>query len=267
MKAFAQLPLARTQVWLLRAIDGADEAREEGGALDELRNVVRDNAIASAEVRLNVYRFGYLARLEECLADDYPAVKAFLGEERFSEVCKDYVAAYPSRSPSLNAFGQRLPAFVRDRYTEPWCGFVVDLARLEWALVEVIHAPAAARITLAQLAAIEPARLAEVRFRSNPAVRLECFRYPVGDYLQRLLQGNTPEGVPEPQSTNLLIVRRALPIRRVELDDVQTRLLDRLLGGAPLGGALTDLDVTESSVHGWFRDWMSFGVFDGVSVD
>ena len=66
----------------------------------------------TAAERLAIYRDGYRARLVECLADDYPAVRHLLGAEAFEAIAHAYVDKHPSRSPNLNAFGRLMPAFL-----------------------------------------------------------------------------------------------------------------------------------------------------------
>lgn len=67
-----------------------------------------------AAERVEIYRDGYRARLVECLADDYAAVRSAIGADAFEAAARGYIDAYPSRSPSLNAFGRAMPDFLEE---------------------------------------------------------------------------------------------------------------------------------------------------------
>lgn len=90
--------------------------------------------------RLGVYHHAYFARIEECLADDFPAVRKAVGEAVFSRLCREYITRCPSASPSLNFTGAGFPGFLRESPDLQDPRFFSELAALEWALVEVIHA-------------------------------------------------------------------------------------------------------------------------------
>jgi hypothetical protein len=128
----------------------------------------------SALERLELYRRSYHARLIDCLRDDYPAVEHALGEEVFEEVCRRYIAAFPSTGPNLNHFGRRMSEFLRTAESAPLPSraFAADLASLEWAMVEVIHAPAERSLTSDDLRDVPPGAWGDLRLRATPAFRL-----------------------------------------------------------------------------------------------
>ena len=79
----------------------------------------------------------YAARLVDVLREDYARVAHVLGDARFGDVASAYLAALPSRHPSVRWIGDRFPAFAAGRPEAaawPWLG---DLARLEWLRGEV----------------------------------------------------------------------------------------------------------------------------------
>ena len=99
----------------------------EAPGLDGL--FVGDDRLTSVE-RLDIYANMYFFRLLDCLAEDFPKVRAALGPERFHNLVTDYVLRHPSRHPSLRHLGGRLPAFVAAHpiaVERPW---LPDLARL-----------------------------------------------------------------------------------------------------------------------------------------
>lgn len=98
---------------------------------DRLRSETRADYIApndrmSGFERLEIYARQYWFRLLDCLYDDYPALRVFLGERRFHQLCRDYLAQHPSMSWTLRNLGAELPAFITDARAR-------DIARVEWA--------------------------------------------------------------------------------------------------------------------------------------
>lgn len=264
------LTLDTAQRWFLGVITHPDSVA--GGLESEanrippadLERVVRKTQAASALERLEIYHSSYLSRLEECLADDYSAVKFALGDAAFQALCHAYVKEHPSRHPSLNQFGSRLPEFALERVAEVG-PFLVELARLEWALVEVVHARSTEGFTVPDLARLPPDALGEVRFEPSAAARLLAFEYPANDYLQAYLDDREPE-IPGPSPSSLLVVRRGTRNRRIQLESVQAAVLGRLLSGDSLGSALFGVTSDQAAVGDWFRSWTEYGVFAGVRL-
>src|ERR1700693_1964355 len=100
--------LEKLQRWMQGYIVGPG-APEEADLADGL---VLPSKTLSALERLDIYRDMYVPRMEEALAIDYPALKHFLGAEKFMRLVGRYVEAYPSRSYTLNRLGDHLPEFV-----------------------------------------------------------------------------------------------------------------------------------------------------------
>lgn len=235
-----------------------------GGAVDSL--LTRGPRMTASE-RLDVYRAGYVSRLVECLADDYPALKHLLGEDAFEALATAYVHAHPSRSPSLNAFGRALPGFVRGSGTDG-APFASDLARLEWALVEAVHAAPADPMSPATLAAIAPEAWESARLVAAPSVRLLRFDHAVDAYLQAVRDEHPATMVRAPTAT--LVHRRGWVVWRRDLTPPMARVLEDLLGGATLGRALVAAvgeggGDAAGDVTAWFQEWVSGGVFVEVA--
>jgi hypothetical protein len=268
--------LADLEQWLVRVStdpDGAAAGVRRAalpGAAASLETVVTPGPRLSALERLAIYNDGYFARLLECLRDDYPALAYVLGDGEFERVAHDYVARCPSRSPSLNAFGARLPAYLAMR-SEAWAPFAVELARLEWALVEVVHAEMGSPLDAHALATLGPEDWPHVRLSASPALRLLDFTYPVNRFYQAFRAGDEPEPEPPPASASSVAVHRSgLSVYRLELEPVMRILLADLAAGKTLGGALaqlerrltaTELATVQQNLSGWFGAWIESGFF------
>jgi hypothetical protein len=235
---------------------------------DGVEHVVLPSSRMTSAERLEIYRFAYRARLVECLADDYPVLQRALGEASFESICHSYIDRHPSRSPNLNFFGQHMASFCR----ETGATFSADLATLEWAMVEVLHASPAKSLSLEELGSIAPHAWASARFAASDTVRVFEFAYPVGAYLQAVRMDEEP-ALPAPGWSATAVFRDGATIWRMDLSRAMHALLQSLFQGHSLGAAFDELAehdlITEDQapeVMGWFRDWVGHGIFGAISI-
>ena len=275
-------PLRALQDWFAAAVMhpvGVLESVRERGAVgsqpvgvEDAERVVAPSSRLSGLDRVAIYHDAFRARLVECLADDYPALRHALGQSPFETLCHAYITKHPSRSPNLNSFGRRMSDFCRSR-NEPLAAFSADLAALEWAMVDVVHAAPADGLSEAALATIPPTDWPRARFEPSDIVRVLEFGYPVNAYFQAYNTEGDPS-VPEPAWSANAVFRDGPTIWRMDLSPAMHALLDALFGGRALGGALEALassgQLTEEeapSVMQWFRDWVRYGFFAKIFIE
>jgi len=265
-------PLEKLQTWMLHVTTHSNSTRagtatEQYLGLDsaDLERLFRSAGVESPFDRLAIYRRGYFARLTECLADDFPALMSALGDQEFKALCKNYIAAHPSGSPSLNAFGRLLPDFLLQQTGLELAQFYSELARLEWALVEVLHAEASPPISTLALAARRTESLLDIRFEVGKAVRLLTFAYPVNEFFQAFCDNSGLE-LPAPMNTSVLVVRNEYTLWRLDLLPAQSTLLSSLVRGNALSAALDGIEATPDQIRAWFNDWTRLGIFSAISL-
>jgi hypothetical protein len=284
------VPLRALQHWFASAVmfpagvvRGLAEGEHSGALavpLEDVERVLLPSRHLAGIDRLAIYGDAYRARLVECLADDYPALKSALGDDPFETLCLRYIARHPSQSPNLNFFGRHMASFCRTEAAlvpgAPAQGlplaFAADLAALEWALVEVLHAPSAEKLDLAQLATVAPQQWAGARFRPSTTVRVLTFDYPVNDFFQAFRNDQGP-AVPPASWSATAVFRDGTTIWRMNLSRAMHVLLTALSGGTPLGSALDMLvqaekisDEEGAQVMVWFRDWVRHGFFASIET-
>lgn len=214
----------------------------------------------SAKGRLHLYQYSYRARLIECLSDDYPAVKYAAGEARFEELAGKYIDAFPSRTPSLNFYGKHFSEFMSS-LGEP---FFADLSRLEWAMVEVLHAAPSPVLSMAHLQEMPPEAWGNIRFRPAPSLRFHKFDHPVNKFLRAQRYGENPP-LPSPAWSATAIYRKEYTIWRMDFTEPMAEVMSRLLAHETLGDALSTLpEALAGDVMVWFREWVSGGFFESV---
>ncbi len=257
------------QLWFARAVMSA---QSEGAAfLDDAVDRLTPGPRLSAPGRLGIYQRAYVARLVECLVDDYPVLQHALGEDAFDGLCRAYIEAHPSSGPSLNFFGRHMARFCQEEAASPFPerAFAVDLATLEWAIVEVIHAPGSEPLTVDGLREVPMDAWAGARLVANTASRLIQFRYPVNAYFQSFRTDGDPS-IPEATPSATIVYRSGASLWRMDLTVPMYHVLSALLGGETLEVALVrghdalgDTDEARAGqlVLAWFREWVASGFF------
>jgi hypothetical protein len=279
------------------ALEGvqSDEATAalQVGALDE---VIEPSSKQTSLERVNVYAHGYWSRLLECLREDFPMLRAALGDEMFDAFAVGYLQSCPSQSYTLGKLGARFPQYLADTSPQAadsdtdadtdsdanaWLVPLIELAVLERAVSDIFDAPGGETLgflTPEDLAAIEPERRASMRLAPLPTFRLLRFRSEVNDYFSALRESSEPQAVPlaDLGETYLALSRREFVVRRHPLTREQFELLTSLAAGEPLGEALASLAAANQLQHGradgisaelvarWFTDWSRAGFFQGL---
>jgi hypothetical protein len=188
-------------------------------------------------------------------------LKHAMGEEAFEALCRAYVGRFPSEAPNLNAYGDSMVRFLDAQ----GYGFETDLARLEWAIVQVIHAPGDPALTADRLAAIPQDAWPEARLVPARALSLVETRYPVNDYFQAVRDGRSPS-VPAKQPAATAVYRSGWTVWRMGLTPPMLAVLSALVAGEPLATALGHAgDEPPERVMAWFREWVQSGLFVGVA--
>jgi hypothetical protein len=114
------------------------------------------SAALGATRRMGIYRHAYWARQERVLADTFPRVRAVTGEARFRHLVASYLKAHPSEQPAVEWVGRRFPDLLAAHAELP--AYTADLARLEWARLEVLLAPPSIALRMDALQGLDLAR-------------------------------------------------------------------------------------------------------------
>ncbi|MCI0587055.1 MAG: DNA-binding domain-containing protein [Planctomycetes bacterium] len=241
--------------------------REIALPASRLRDVVPPTTTLSPVERLDVYSRMYFLRLRECLARDFPAVEYSVGHAAFDRLARSFLQVHPSRFYNLNRLGRLFPSYLAHCRWLPHRGFLVELAHLEWAMVEVFDAPGSPRADVEPLRALPVPRWAGVRFRLAPTVRLLAFDHPVNGFLQAFREGKAP-GIPRPRNSWIAVYRRDFIVWRMSLTRTMFRLLEGLGAGRTLGSAIRSClraapELERFAFH-WFREWVSEGLFSEI---
>ena len=261
--------MAELQQGLRSLIQPNPPDRSAASVLSEVvLNSVNETAVLSRHHRLAIYARAYQRRLTRALAKLYPALRGSLGDEAFNAFAMAYAQKFPSPGRSLVGFGDRLPSFMDQQAAARKSPWLVDLARLEWAVVESMQAGARRRGDLKGFSNIPEADWQAARLQLNPTVRLFQSPWAVDNLWGARDRDKRPD-VRE-YALWLLIARVEKNITLERLSRAQWHFLKRIQDGVPLGTIAhemhEDLFSTrqESSVMHWFKDWVSRGILRSV---
>lgn len=143
---------------------------------------IKPNDRLTSFERLEIYNRQYWYRVLDSFAEDFPGLRAVLGDRRFDQVAEAYISACPSRTFTLRNLGSNLESWLRKH--PHWAGtrqkLAMDMVRLEWAEIETFDGKAEPALKTEDLAGAQPAKL---RLNLQPYIRLLDLRYPVDDLL------------------------------------------------------------------------------------
>ena len=137
-----------------------------------------------AERRLAAYRRNVIGNWRSALASSYPVLAQLLGPRHFRELADRYIAAYPSNSGDLNAYGAEMAALLDASPSSKDWPYLSDMARLEWALLGAYGAADAPAFDFAALAAVPLDAQANLRLQVWAGAVLVVSPWPLADLWQ-----------------------------------------------------------------------------------
>jgi hypothetical protein len=179
--------------------------------------------------RFRIYRNNYLHGLSQQLAESYPVVRRLVGDAFFFAMAREYLWERAPRTRPLALFGQELPEFLRHFPPVASLAYLPDVALLERARLEALHAADAAPLTSADLSGAGR-WLGIDRFVAHPATRIVTSDYPIVN----LWRAHQPEMDPRGRSftavsQSALITRPQLRVEVRQLSPAESAFARRLL--------------------------------------
>lgn len=248
--------------------------------------IIKPNDRLTSFERLEIYNRQYWFRVLDAFCEDFPGLRAVLGDRRFGAVAKDYLTDCPSRSFTMRDLGSRLESWLRKHPHRAGnrLQLALDMVRLECAEIETFDSAAEPCVSTTTLQNANPDRL---RLKLQPYIRLLDLRYPVDDLLLAVKHDSgtnvASNAMPEHQKRKKVsAVARLKPIptylavhrvdnmvyfRRLEREEFS--ILAALQKGETLGRAIeagfrksrTPTERQAADASAWFRNWAALGWF------
>ncbi|HUJ73083.1 MAG TPA: DNA-binding domain-containing protein [Verrucomicrobiae bacterium] len=249
---------------------------------------IKPNDRLTSFERLEIYNRQYWWRILDCFYDDYPGLRAVIGDRKFDRLAHAYLERHPSESFTLRNLGRRLERFLRaePKWIAPHQRLALDMVRLEWANIVAFDEAAKPAIHVDDLLGRKPSK---VRLGLQPYITLLEVRYPVDDLLiaaktgDDRLRGEASNAVElhhrravrihirrlKPQRLYIAAHRMNCAVYYKPLSREQYEVLRELQRGATLEKACAVLlkrrgragEDPAARVQRWFQEWTSFGWF------
>lgn len=229
---------------------------------------------ASPETQLSVYAHAYQARLEEVLANDFPAMLMAIGDENFNRICDDYITEKPSMFFSLRDFGCHMPEFISKLIqqgeiykNQEW---LYELALFEWTLGQAFDAADVSLMTEQEMAVIAPEDWPELRFQLAPCVHRLDLVWNIPEIWLALTTDNpTPVNATQSETSPWLVWREELVTRFRSMQKDEQLAFDTLRQGGSFNEVCETLAtiMNENEVPlraaGLLKGWLSQGLISG----
>jgi len=244
---------------------------------------IAPNSRLTSFERLEIYNRQYWFRLQTAFNEDFPALKAVVGAERFESLMNAYLTVHPSRSFTLRNLGSQLLDWLTQnpQYAGRRQALALDVVRVEWACIEAFDNAERAPLSAEEVAAIG----ADSQLALQPHVQLLALQYPADDLVLDMHQhqkresteaGTRPESMEQESYTPLRLRKRAtwLAIHRADLSLYYKRLtrseyltLCALRDGQTLpqaleagfAGSRLAIGMQLNLVRQWFTNWAELG--------
>lgn len=240
-------------IWDGKRLDALLQDRDEVGAL-----IIAPSRGTTLE-RLRVYANGYPVRVQESLAQTYPAVAHVIGEAAFRNLVERFVEANPLRSYNLNDAGAELPRFLQQDTLSAHLPFLPDLARLEWQVVRAFHAADHPQLDPTPLSTWTHDDWERVVLRFQPWVGLVVSDWPVREIWEcREMPVEEIDIDLRDRSDRVLVRRSGYAVVCESVEDTEAVALGALLDGQVLGDVLATLAARgddAARVAAWFARW------------
>jgi hypothetical protein len=237
------------------------QSRKEAEAL------IRPNDRLTSFERLEIYNRQYWFRILDSFAEDFPGLGSVVGKRRFDAIARTYLTDCPSESFTLRNLGSRLELWLRanPKFIAGCEELALDMARLEWAHIEVFDELALPPLTLADLDDNE-----EIAFSLQPYLRFLAFTYPVDEMLLRLGAGEKiRRQALRPETVHLAVHRLDNSVYYKRLAPEEHALLSAVAAGiafdAAIEAAFSESTLSEQeriqTVQAAFANWAELGWF------
>jgi hypothetical protein len=171
---------------LFRPLAGDDRMQKKGPGGRSMEEIaarfIKPNDRLTSFERLEIYNRQYWFRVLDCFYDDYPGLRAILGEKKFGKLARAYLEACPSISFTLRNLGSRLVDFLKKNpaWTAPHQDLALDMARFEWAQIVAFDSASQPVLSPEKLQQVRPSRL---KLRLQPYLQLLELHYAVDEFL------------------------------------------------------------------------------------
>jgi hypothetical protein len=149
--------------------------------------------------------------------------------------------------------------------------FLCDLARLEWARLEVFDAPDVEPLRIEYLHRLAPNDWPELRLHLIPACQILQSDWPVQEIWAAAESGVPQSTGFQPKTTNLRVWREGFAVYHTQIDAAEQKALDCLRAGEPFAAVCATLELllpaeeAAATTGSLLLRWIEDGILAGLS--
>jgi hypothetical protein len=224
----------------------------------EFARALRDPALApppalggdantGASRRFDVYRNNMVVGLVDALRSAFPAVHRLVGEQYFAAAARVYIDRHPPESPVLLLYGKKFGDFLDSFPSASGVPYLGDVARLEWARANALHAADTEPASINKLTGVHEVQIESVALTLHPSLSVIRSRWPVVSLWAACLDTDHGIDVDMHASEHAVVVRPWLKVRVHVPPAGASDFLAGLERGAALGdSARSAMDADEA---------------------
>ena len=211
----------------------------------------------SAANQLAVYVNSYRYRLNDIVAEDYPVLEKYLGEEKFKPLIWDFVNSEQPDHFNIARFPLKLQKFIENKF--PNDVFAQEICRLETAVTQMTDPENSEALTLADLQGMTPELLMESVLYPRTALELHQFSHLTNQYYQAVMDER--EALVINENSYLAVFRHDDQVWRMDLEKEEFALLKIIFDRTKIGEALNEIEESQAhKISHWFSRWISNGL-------
>ncbi|UUF12995.1 MULTISPECIES: DNA-binding domain-containing protein [Flavobacterium] len=277
MQKTVKIPLKDFQQWMQQLL--LDPYQQTGVNPNDLlsnaenaasiEDVICHSEKLTAQEHLAIYQRSYIARLRNCMSQQFSALEYALGEAIFCAFADDYLASKPSHNYNLSFLGAHFAEYLENNrpdadedIKEDWIDFMIELARFEYAIGVLFDEKAEENY---QLATIDTP---ENELKLLPVFALFKFQFPVRKYYSEFKNDKNPD-LPLQNESYCVVLRHKFKLAIYDLHKEQYEFLCFLKEHKDIAAAkeLFKIDYKENDVQfehvwkSWKERWVGANFF------
>jgi hypothetical protein len=221
--------------------------------------IISDRPNTTKEKALNVYIDGYKIRLNNTLSSSYPALKDYLGDEKFGKVSAKFIQEVKSTSYNLDHYPLKFAEFFRVYNMKD--AFANELCHLECEIQKVFFMPDSEPLTMREIAVIEPEALGDIILKLRMASIGLSFKYNTNEYFTAFREGNAV--APMKKQEYIFIYRHDNLVQRKILSEAEFLLVSDVKNGMHLNITFEKMSekFSQEEILGAFQSCINQGLF------
>lgn len=236
MQQTVKIPLKNFQHWMQQllldpyqqtSINPSDLLSDQLNAVS-IEDVICHSEKLTAQEHLGIYQRSYIARLRNCMSQQFSALEYALGEALFCAFADDYLASKPSKNYNLAYLGAYFADYLeinrpdaQENIKEDWIDFMIELAQFEYAIGVIFEMKAEEDYPLATIDTDEK------KLQLVPICELFKFKFPVRKYYSDFKNEKQPN-LPSENESYCVVLRHKFKLAIYDLHKEQFEFLTYL---------------------------------------